>query len=428
MKSFKEFIKESASKILSAHHWEALIAVAYNGGGFENNKDILINAFKNEKSAKQIWESNEKIANKIAVNIKTKIKGNYMDHIGGGSGKISSFWVENGGSDPTPKTDILTNIESISLKKAGDSQLMSGGAGETKATFMAAASYISGTLSKEISIFANSIVDEFSSIWTEAPTKNMLELAKQLNSGGTPKEIEVKNRGTFVVDSELKQQAKDLFNQSLKHQKINEKIEEFSKNSKFKEFSAYEAISGEMKFNATKASANLIVVFDEKTGRASVKPTNNGKWLKSGGNIGSVIKEYANQVKFTVTFKSSTGKPSRRNSVMRAKVTSKIMEESSTLNNEHVGFFDIDNIIEQSYKENIGSFNLLCEEYSYLNESSFFKKIKEKILGFMKGIVNKIREVFNSIASMGKNAFKYILDFLGVDFSVSSTSVFTFKI
>ena len=67
-----------------------------------------------------------------------------MNHYGSGSGTLSKFWIKNGGSNATPKTDIFINTKSgdISLKqKASGSQLMSAAAGEAEATFAAAAKH-----------------------------------------------------------------------------------------------------------------------------------------------------------------------------------------------------------------------------------------------------------------------------------------------
>ena len=51
--------------------------------------------------------------------------------------KVSDFWKQHGGSDRTPKTDMIICGHKISLKM-GSGQFMSGGEGESRATLMAA--------------------------------------------------------------------------------------------------------------------------------------------------------------------------------------------------------------------------------------------------------------------------------------------------
>ena len=85
----------------------------------------------------------------------------YVDYLGG---KISSFWVEKGGTNGTPKTDMYTKDFNISLKKKGGSQLASGGTGETIASFYAALQYmgVDRNAKKDIDKIMTQIENKFS--------------------------------------------------------------------------------------------------------------------------------------------------------------------------------------------------------------------------------------------------------------------------
>ena len=79
----------------------------------------------------------------FAENIKQKHKATVA---GAAKGALHKFWTHHGGSNATSKADITigdgNGKKGISYKKSGGSQLMSGEAGETKATYNAAAAYM----------------------------------------------------------------------------------------------------------------------------------------------------------------------------------------------------------------------------------------------------------------------------------------------
>ena len=85
-------------------------------------------------------------------------KGNAMG-FGSKSASVSKFWKSHGGSNPTPKTDIILNKNKISLK-VGPAQLMSGGKEEAIATFYAAVDSLGRTLDRRNPVFAE-VVDLF---------------------------------------------------------------------------------------------------------------------------------------------------------------------------------------------------------------------------------------------------------------------------
>ena len=101
----------------------------------------------------------------------------------GGKKNLSSFWIESGGKDGTPKTDMYTSNYNISLKKKGGSQLASGMAGETLATFNAALQYMGTTKEgeKEISDIMDKIEKNFTKLLTDNTIDKIRELEKKKN-------------------------------------------------------------------------------------------------------------------------------------------------------------------------------------------------------------------------------------------------------
>ena len=107
----------------------------------QNNKKIdKANADEDANKISEKFPDTHSIGDTIADNlIKLGLKG-AMTQFGGGKSKanLSDFWIDNGGKDGTPKTDMYSDNYNISLKKKGGSQLASGMTGETIATFNAA--------------------------------------------------------------------------------------------------------------------------------------------------------------------------------------------------------------------------------------------------------------------------------------------------
>lgn len=79
----------------------------------------------------------------FAENVAQKHKASVA---GAAKGQLHQFWTHHGGSNATSKADITIgegeSKKGLSYKKAGGSQLMSGEAGEVKATYNAAAAYM----------------------------------------------------------------------------------------------------------------------------------------------------------------------------------------------------------------------------------------------------------------------------------------------
>ena len=123
-------------------------------------------------------------AKKIAENLKKEsaVGGGQMTQFGGGSSSsnCSTWWINQGGSNGTPKADMITSSCGISLKKKGGSQLMSAGTGETLATFNTALGWFSGDSDgiKKVNDLINKIEDKFDKITTHLGKRELDKLSK----------------------------------------------------------------------------------------------------------------------------------------------------------------------------------------------------------------------------------------------------------
>jgi len=146
----------------SGADWESLITDKFN--------EIVGGADKSASAAAQkFYPEYGEFASRVATSFNKKLKMNTtMTQYGGGGEKknLSPSWLEWGGTNGTPKTDMYTSNYNISLKKAGGSQLASGGKGETISTFKAALEYMGEDRSanKDIDKIMSMIEENFAKI------------------------------------------------------------------------------------------------------------------------------------------------------------------------------------------------------------------------------------------------------------------------
>ena len=180
---------KGASGEPSGADWEDIITHHYNvlvgKPGFDP---------KATEAVEKKWDDFDEIGIKIATNFKKNLSGTGMVQYGAGKSKsnLSDFWQNpaegvRGGTDGTPKTDMYTSNYQISLKKAGGSQLASGGQGETLATFYAALQHFS-TISKEgkavIDEVMKAIKDNFEKLSTNYSEGDLEKIAKDKKKQG----------------------------------------------------------------------------------------------------------------------------------------------------------------------------------------------------------------------------------------------------
>lgn len=185
---------------------------------------------------------------------------------------ISEFWKSHGGSDNTTKADFVIGDKAISLK-VGPSQLMSGGSGETLATFQSALDSI-----------------ENSSEYKEIVDK-LAKTIKQTFVRGKTKTGTVTQAKKAGDDIELNKAVK-MMNELTK-----EMIDFFEKNPDFRTAFAYEAASGNKKFDKGLGTANNILTISKDY---------------SKGDLQQLSKEYSEKLgkkmKLDVNMKSNSEK------------------------------------------------------------------------------------------------------------------------
>ena len=159
-----------------------------------------------------------------------------MTQFGGGSSSsnCSTWWINQGGSNGTPKADMITSSCGISLKKKGGSQLMSAGTGETLATFNTALGWFSGDSDgiKKVNDLINKIEDKFDKITTHLGKRELDKLSKL-------PEDQWPEKSKSSIEKYIEVEAY--------HKEINQTIKDFDfhSNKKFRDFFVYEAMSGQ---------------------------------------------------------------------------------------------------------------------------------------------------------------------------------------
>ena len=182
---------------------------------------------------------------------------------------------------------MYTSNYNISLKKKGGSQLASGMAGETLATFNAALEYLGETREgeKEISDIMDKIEKNFTKLLTDNTVEKIRELEKKKNLSPAEKKLV----GDYVTTEEF-------------HKKLNEQIAKdltMENKQTFREWFVYEAMSGYKKFNSgiSLARASICVEFDDKKGEVSksynVTPQGKSSGLTEGPSVSSDVEKLA---------------------------------------------------------------------------------------------------------------------------------------
>lgn len=209
--------------------------------------------------------------NVVAFLKKNRVNGSGQ-HLGRGFDKpvkITPVWSQWGGSNPTPKTDLMIGKHKFSLK-TGPAQLMSGGKGETTATFYSALRGVK--LSKTDKI----LVGKIESV-----------LDKFVEGGYTDK-------GSVKANIESN---KVLIAGDRAHKEMMTVLDDFFKsNPVFRTSFAQEAMSGETKFGqASPGHANWIL---------NVSKDGNKNYLKKT-NDKSYVGKVADAMRLSVRFKST---------------------------------------------------------------------------------------------------------------------------
>ena len=236
--------------------------------------------FKKISKSAVLSKAGVQIAKKL---IKSKVPKGEGRQLGSASLPITAFWKKYGGSNTTPKTDLILGNHRISLK-IGPAQLMSGSQGEARATFYAALQDPATkniTRTKEgravIQNLENFVLAGFT------PTGTVEDVLKgRAKKGGKI----VKDRILSKGDKNHKAMIKNL--SAL-----------FERSEEFKLAFIREAMTGEYKFGKRSDAMAQWFLVGNKTGSAVSYHTANDK---------RYIKKVADQVKVDIRFKSNSQK------------------------------------------------------------------------------------------------------------------------
>ena len=362
--------------------WEALIICAYNG---------IDESSKEWARAQVYWSTYGEDAKKIADVFRGIIKSNKLSQLGSATAAINSDW---GGTDKTPKTDILGNSnEKISLKKTGGSQLMSAGPKESIATFNAAIKMVGENQPTLLKSFLDTLEQKMGKM-TEKGTITALEKLRDSGETLTPSQEKA-----IAEMEKLQLNAKELTND----------MQSIFKDIYFKTCFCFEAATGTNKFSDKNAVANQLIEFDPSgkvTAHLKMDSINDAKPLASKNS-------------FYVAFKTSGANP-QASLVLRSKQLSK----SKLI--ENITFRDIIN--EEFSKSKLGKTILIEASKQRIDEFALFNnlvkgfknvttKIKKQVEDILQTIMDRVKEAISYIKSLGGKMFDAIMNFLGFEVS-----------
>lgn len=287
MLSFQEYIVEA--KKPKGAEFENIICAAYNMKSLRQDKDKAIKSA--ETNWKPLYDDWMEVGDKIVKSAFANPKGT-MKHFGSGNAPLRDEWeqyfIKTTGrkahaSTKTPKTDMYIGTEHISLKKAGGSQLMSGGKAETLATLAAAYDNLpNNTKSKALEESWNSLTDtiERDFISFKLPAGTQINDFKAAIKSGVDDEMTNFVKDALRKQSNMTKTLQDLLNTA----EINREV-------------VREAMTGNQKFKDALPKASHILKFDER---------GNSKYVKIDDKYVDYV---ASQTSFNISFKTAgTGK------------------------------------------------------------------------------------------------------------------------
>jgi hypothetical protein len=379
--------------------WENLITDKYNKIVGGRDKEASANAAKfypeyGEAALATAISFNEELGMKTA-----------MKQYGGGGGKanLSESWKAWGGTNGTPKTDMYTSNYNISLKKAGGSQLASGGRGETISTFYAALEYMGEDRSanKDIDKIMSMIEDNFAKIKNKDLTAG---LAKDIIKGKQP-------IGKIPKADIDKFETTQNFHKEL-NKEITEKLS-LDKNAIFKKWYTFEAMSGYKKFVDKQSIASICVEFNANTGSITknIPVTSDGKAnFAKTPEVSSEVENISTKLKIFSAWKTGDGSPA---SVLRV-----IPEETDTfrgiilneLRNDKVANKVMVNLNEEI--EQLDEFTVMRNIFNKLKDIT--PKAKTWLTNLFKKIMIRVKSALDKIKQMGAKMFEKLFEFFNI--------------
>lgn len=270
---------------LSGADWEKVIVVGHN---------MEIMGMSEEEAVKEGdvdgWGEKYQGALQVGIEI-AKNSGTpavVMKHYGSDTVELSKGWDEYfiqmtgkgaTAATKTPKTDMyLIDGTRLSLKKAGGSQLMSGGQAETLATLMFAYDNTPSSIKdKAFDSAFESLTDNVVNHFSKFNDVSITDIKKDIKAGKKSEMID-------AVKTQLE-----------KNKEMTEAIIKLTENSEFKKSIVREAMTGQNKFKTDLAISTHMMVFDEN-GNGAFKAIDD-----------KIVSEYAGKTRLDISMKSASG-------------------------------------------------------------------------------------------------------------------------
>jgi hypothetical protein len=352
MSSYVQIGKGSINKSggeLTGADWECVICACYN---MKSKKVSLDEAIKLAEISN--WKSKMDTHVDVGFQIVNSAWSNptgVMKHYGSGTVDLTKEWEQyfletTGKKAPattkTPKTDMYIGDQRISLKKAGGSQLMSGGKAEALATL--AFTYKSMPSSVKTAEFDSAwkklekdVSDKFTKIFV-GKHKSTTDIKRDIKAG-------VKNEITEAV-------AETMAN----HTELQNSIRNIFKSLEARREFVRESMTGRNKFSTELAIATHILVFNPDTGKASYKVIDD-----------KLITQYASSLQLQINFKKG-GSSSTPYSNLRGTLSDKITEA----------------VDEEEFTKELLQENLMGKVGSFVR--GFLRRVLKKVWGKLKSL------------------------------------------
>ena len=349
----------------SGEDWEALIVCATK----KYANDTSWNTGPEWNRIGKFWSDYETPSMKLGKEFGDNFGANLEQWGAKGNLMTNPEWE---GKNKTPKTDIKSGRNKISLKKFGGSQLMSAGTAEAVSTFRAAMETYTDANKGQV----NQMMEDIE--------KKMGSMSQKGTIGDLEKKIA---SGKKLSDNETKAAA-ELSVLNVNAEELNKSLDVVFKSEGFKSHFCFEAATGNIKFKPTPdAAANVIVTFKDSGSISDTlrldTPDKAGKVLAKGNG-------------FYVSFKTGGG-GSKPYLALRSKKLSK-----KDIQVEQATFKDI--VFEELENEGV----MLTEEHMQLDEFALFSKLRGKARAISKTVSSKISRVVNAITKRLRQAFSFI--------------------
>jgi len=344
---------------------------------------------------------------------------------------VTPFWTDNGGTNGTPKTDMIIGGQKISLKM-GAGQFMSGERGEAKATFIAAL---------EISKYETSDV-------TAAVIKKINEM-----KSGVEYSIDVtkiRNSADYIAGG-TSTEAKQLRKQEKIQKEIQaelDKILDPEVNPSLREAFVFESMSGLFKFGEDSigkadwllktAGKGTIYGMGKKKGISGLNAKEQPAMLRSAFEIkridAKLAKDYSDNVIIVVKFKSrkdSKGQRSMSDVIgamlaeetnFKAAVANKLKKENKLISHKHrllsefVGKYDVNKLV------NLDPRFLPDDGDEHTSDASTMENIPSWAQDLWLTTMEKINELYDYIVAELERAaaqgWQQFIEILGFDIDV----------